>query len=162
MTEEMMVEENASPRVYEVGYLLLPSIPEEHIPENVSRLEALVAKHGGSKIADGKPELRTLAYEMEKAVGTRNEHFTSAYFGWMKFEVDPEGVLALKSELDKDVYILRFILIKTARDAHIPPKPREMKSEIAAEAPDAPVVAATPAVFSQEEIDKSIEELVVE
>jgi len=158
MTEEMNEGENSSSRVYEVGYLLLPSIPEEHIPEAVSRLETLVSKNSGTKIIDGKPELRSLAYKMEKVVGTRNEYFESAYFGWMKFEMNPEDVLKLKGELDKDSNILRFILIKTARDTHIPPKAHEIK-----QTESTPEVAQTVApTFSQEEIDKSIEELVVE
>jgi ribosomal protein S6 len=154
MTEENMKNESSSSRVYEVGYLMLPSIPEQKISEEVENIKSTIAKNGGSLIVEGAPELRTLAYEIEKHIGSRNERFDSAYFGWVKFEMGSEEVLVLEKFLDANPSIIRFLLIKTLRNAHIPPKPREMKPEVET---DEEVLAP---ISSQEDIDKSIEELV--
>jgi ribosomal protein S6 len=160
MTDEVMVEESSTQRVYEAGYLMLPSISEQQISEEVNKLKTAITHLSGSVIAEGSPELRTLAYEMEKMVGTKNERFGSAYFGWVKFEMAPVGVLSFKTDLDANPKILRFILIKTARNAHLPPKPREVG--VKGEAGDAATVALPNLVASQDDIDKSIDELVRE
>lgn len=160
-TNEVIREDDASQRVYEVGYLLLPSIPEEKISEEVSLIETAMKKHAGALIAQGEPTLQPLAYQMMKEVGTRNERFDTAYFGWVKFEMEPEGVLAFKGDLDGNSSVLRFILIKTSRDAHLP-RVIEEKEEGVVEKKASDALPKTTPSISEAEIDKSIEELVLE
>lgn len=157
MTDTFEGKEESALRVYEVGYLVLPSVPEEHIPEIVDRAKSFIAKGNGAIISDENPKLRPLAYEMVKHVGTRNEHFKTAYFGWIKFETTPEGVLEVKKAFDAMGEILRFILIKTTRE--IPVLPQEILEE--AEALES-IDEAVPTLSPQAEIDKSIDELVIE
>ena len=107
-------------RVYEVGYLLLPSIPEEKVPDEVSRITKFITDANGTIIKSGTPVLQPLAYEMEKHIATRNERFNDAYFGFVVFEGGPKIAISLKTELDATPSILRFLLIKTEREV-VPP-----------------------------------------
>ncbi len=113
--------EKGERRIYEVGYLLLPSIPEEHLAKEVSEIKKLISDAGGEFISEEDPKLRPLAYEMVKLVGTRNEKFRSAYFGWVKFETTAPEVLVLKEKFDSKESILRHLLVKTVReDTYVP------------------------------------------
>ena len=139
-------------KVYEVGYLLLPSIPEESISTEVSRLKETISKSGGNVKTEGTPEKRALAYEMTKNIAGKNEKFSSAYFGWIKFTAEPSGAVMIKKELDSLDTILRFILIKSEKEVTQTKKERR--------APEARVTETRK--LSEAEIDKSIDELIVE
>jgi ribosomal protein S6 len=49
-------------QVYEIGYLLVSSIPEEKVAGEVDALKAILSKKGAEFIGEEAPELRTLAY----------------------------------------------------------------------------------------------------
>ena len=154
----------ADVRVYEVGYLLLPSISEEQLPEYVSEIKKLINDAGGQLISEENPKFRHLAYEMTKLIGTRNERFTSAYFGWIKFEMTGENLLVVKSKLDAIQAILRYLAIKTVRENTFISQPAdvsEAKEEVTPESVltdlvDPQVVEVVPA----EELDKSIDAMI--
>lgn len=159
MTDSIELESGSDTlRVYEVGYLLLSSIPEEKVPDEVSRIKSFITTAGGKIISGESPELITLAYQMEKHIATRNERFDSAYFGSIAFELSPAGAVALKTELDGMESVLRFLIMKTVREVAVAPKkaPKEVVTEDSAEIVDEAVTA------SSEEIDKEIEGLVLE
>lgn len=143
-------------RVYEVGYLLLPSIPEEKVPDEVSHIIQFITDAKGTIITKGDPELQPIAYEMEKHIATRNERFNDAYFGFIVFEGTPELAVALKTKLDATEGVLRFLLIKTEREI-VPPvrKPKQVATE--AEATDK---SDSEGSESEEDLDSEIEELV--
>lgn len=142
-------------RVYEVGYLLLPSIPEEKVPDEVSHITKFITDAKGTIIKSGEPMIQPLAYEMEKLVGTRNERFNDAYFGFVVFEGSPELAITLKTELDATQGVLRFLLIKTERDAVAPVrKPKQVAEAIEADE------SVSEGSESIKELDKEIEELV--
>ena len=123
MTDSNPVESGSDTlRVYEVGYLLLSSIPEEKVPDEVSRIKASIESRGGTIISGENPELRTLAYTMEKHIGTRNERFTSAYFGFVAFEITAAEAVVVKKEIDSLESVLRFLMIKTTREIALAPK----------------------------------------
>src|SRR3989344_390985 len=144
-------------RMYEVGYLILPSVPEENIPEKVSNIKNLVTKDGGKILSEGYPEMRELAYEMTKNVNAKNEHFESAYFGWMKFECTPSVFLEMKKSLDLMVDVLRYILIKAGKEV-----PVVVKSALREGGEKAEAHKGEDATTTTAEIDKSIDELVAE
>lgn len=149
-------------KVYEIGYLLAPLIAEEHVPAEVSKIKSLIESHGGNFISEESPKMRPLAYAMRKAVDGARHKFDKAYFGWIKFETTPEEVLKVKVSLDANSNIVRFLLINTVREnTLIAPKPVYMeKAKEGTKEEGEAVVAETPA--SPEEIDRSIEELVIE
>jgi ribosomal protein S6 len=149
MTDENIENREDSLRVYEVGYLLLPSIPEEKLAEHVATLKKFVADGSGKLISEENPQSRPLAYEMVKSIGTRNEKFNSAYFGWMKFELPAESIAPLQEQLTAHEAVLRFLLIKTTREATY--VPRRIEQEVSSEESETPEV-----------LDKKIDELVQE
>ena len=103
-------------RVYEVGYLLAPTIPGEEVPAVYGNLKELVISLSGVAIADEMPRQINLAYPMVKVIQNVSNKFDTAYFGWLKFEMDPAQVLELKKKLDLDLKIIRFLLIKTVKE----------------------------------------------
>lgn len=149
-----------SKRVYEVGYLLLPSIPEEHIPEQVTKLKEVIENAGGVSLSEEDPKLRPLAYEMVKHIGTENVRFNTAYFGSIKFEVVAGELPSIKTKLDAVDSMLRALIVKIPRDmAHVS-RPVFVK-EAVEEVPvvDEEIVLSAEPV-SQDELDKSIDALI--
>lgn len=163
MTETVMNDNERENRIYEVGYLLLPSIPEEQLEVKVSEIKETISNLGGQFISEEDPSLRPLAYEMVKLVGTRNERYKTAYFGWVKFELEAAQAIALKTALDANASILRYLTIKTVREDTYVPRDTASHEESGVEEnlsdealPVADVVLDAPA----EDLDKSIDALV--
>lgn len=102
--------------VYELGFLILPSIPEDKLSETVSLIKKIIAKHDGSEIDGEEPIKQDLAYSMSKTVGASRYVLSEAYFGWIKFEALPAKVLLIKSDVEKMNEVLRFLLVKTPRE----------------------------------------------
>lgn len=106
-------------RVYELGFLLVPSITEGELSSSVDALKAHITKQEGTVLSDGLPEFIDLAYQMEKDVSGKKVKWTQGYFGWIKFEVAPDALAALKKALDADQTLIRYLLIKTTADNSI-------------------------------------------
>ena len=156
--EENLMDEGVDPRVYELGYLLAPTISGEEVPALYGNLKELVASFGGAPITDEMPRMTALAYSMDKVVSNIRNKFNNAYFGWMKFSMTPEKVLELKKKLDLSPDLIRFLILKTVKENTIAArrfvgrdathrKIPSMHTEIVEE--------ATP--INKEEIDKEID-----
>ncbi|MCI5051285.1 MAG: 30S ribosomal protein S6 [Candidatus Pacebacteria bacterium] len=104
------------PRVYELGYLLMPSVNEGDLGNERDALVALITKHKGIVISEGQPALIDLAYEMTKVINNKKHTYTQAYFGWIKFDVTPDVVEALTEEVESGASLIRSIMIKTERE----------------------------------------------
>jgi ribosomal protein S6 len=149
-------------KVYEVGYLILPSVPEEQIPDKASQIRDVILKANGSVISEETPKLRDLAYEMVKNVSNSgNASFQTGYFGWIKFEEGPEAATTLKTAMDGMESVLRFIIIKTVREDTFVTKTSVDDEGENDDTPDLVSDTATSKV-KNEEIDKSIDALVSE
>ncbi len=109
-------EDRGETVVYEIGYLVLPSIPEENVSNVVDSIKKIVEKNSGKEIDSEAPHKRNLAYPMSKVVGASKYVATDAYVGWIKFEVEPEKIGDIKSEVEALNEILRFLLIKAPRE----------------------------------------------
>ena len=154
------VKEDTDSRVYELGYLLVPSISPEDVPVNYGNIKELVSSLGGEIISDEIPRSITLAYSMIKVISNIRNKFTTAYFGWVKFIVDTQKVLELKKKLDLDPSIIRFLILKTVKENTIASKrfirgdmlhrrPLVKKTEIEVSVP-----------INKEELDKEIDALI--
>ncbi len=110
------ISERSDSKVYEIGYILLSSIPEEKVSSEVESLKALLAKHKATIIAEGQPQLTTLAYTMVKKIGSVNRRFNQGYFGWIKYEAPVESANALNKAVQETEEVLRHILINTVRE----------------------------------------------
>lgn len=157
--------------IYEISYLIASSVPEEKIVEDGNVLRQIVTDAGAAVIAEEASHRERLAYEMrKKTVSGSYEKYNEGYFGWIKFEVAPDKVEAIKKAFEKHESVLRVLLLGTVReDTYLGKRasqiaasfttrneiavPRdEGKSEAKKETPIAPA--------SIEEMDKSIDEMV--
>jgi ribosomal protein S6 len=112
-----MQKEDIDVRVYELGYWLVPTISEDEIGNQVTELKNKLKNFGaGEIIAEESAYLREIAYQMCKVINNQNNYFTEGYFGWIKLELDPSKVLALKADLEVDPTIIRFMIIKTVKE----------------------------------------------
>lgn len=148
-------------RIYEVGYLLLPTTPEADVPREVTALKDILDQEKAAIIAEEFPKSRPLAYLMRKHIGGAYQTFTHGYFGWVKFEAAGNAVTKIEAALRRHHALLRFLLLKTVREntmsGNRPPRqdgPRLKRDIPTAAAPSAPV--------SEAELDKSIEKLIAE
>ncbi|MFH0846406.1 MAG: 30S ribosomal protein S6 [Patescibacteria group bacterium] len=106
--------------VYEIGYLLVSSVSKEEALAEVSKIKDILAKQETVFLSGDEPKLIELAYPMSKTVDTNKKIYEDAYFGWLKFEADPEALIELKKQFDNYTKILRYLLIKTtAKDSFI-------------------------------------------
>ena len=149
--------------VYELGYLLAPTIAEEQLPGEVQNIKSVLDKFEVVTITEDFPKLRPLAYTMVKATTGQRNKFDKAYFGWIKFEASSNAIPLIKTELDKNGHIVRSLVIGTVREStlatqRVPFRPgaegdkAKKPDELAADQPKA----------TQEELDKSIDSLIVE
>lgn len=169
----LMTEENTQDTqdavVYELGYHVLPTVPADALESEVATIRSAIEKHGGNFIAEGTPEMMTLAYPMYVNNGGKNTTYTQAYFGWMKFELTPEAVAALKEAYTANAQILRFTIFKTVKeetraqmqvaDAGVL-REVETRGTIEKRQTDVTQEKQEKGEVSEEAIDKSIDELV--
>lgn len=173
--KSMSVSENASEnkgengissksdaRVYELGYLLVPSIKEEDLTIHYGNIKEMVTSFGGEVIADEMPKMLPLAYTMEKVVSNIRHKHNSAYFGWTKFYMDGGKVAEMKAKLDLDPNIVRFLLIKTVKENTVASK-RFMREDRGVRRPlqkkDKDSSEPVPEI-NKEEVDKEIDAMV--
>jgi ribosomal protein S6 len=153
-------------QVYEIGFHILPTVPEEKLPEVVLKIKDSVTANGGEIITEDFPKMKVLAYEIKKRIETKYSTFNKAYFGWVKFETVPVSVGKIKTETESNQDILRFIIIKTVREntIHTPKSPVIARSVNTEEIkiPGQTQVPAEKTEVSEAEIDKSIDELVID
>ena len=88
-------------RIYEVGYLLVPTLSEENVPGVYSGLKDLVVGFGGEIISDEMPKMIPIAYSMLKVVQNVRNKFNTAYFGWIKFEISADKISEIKKKLEE-------------------------------------------------------------
>jgi ribosomal protein S6 len=108
--------ETLEPRVYEIGFLMSPVVRDEDLTARYDELKASLAQLGATFISEGYPEFIDLAYEMSKVIDNKRVRFNQGYFGWVKIELDPAQMTALKELLDKNILLIRYLLISTTRE----------------------------------------------
>ena len=151
---------DATERVYELGYLFVPTISEDEVPVIFGNLKELITTSGGVPISEEMPKLIQLAYTMSKVVDNIRHKFDTAYFGWLKFTMSTEAVLELKKKLDLDPKLIRFLILKTVKENTVASK-RFIRSD-AHRRPKVQKegVEETAVPINKEEIDKEIDAMI--
>ncbi|MBI2108901.1 MAG: 30S ribosomal protein S6 [Parcubacteria group bacterium] len=162
--EANITNDGTDPQLYELGYHFLPTLTEESLPEEVGKLKDFVEKRKGMVVSDQMPRPITLAYSIPKMIEEKRKYFDTALFGWIKFKMPSIDAVALEKELRHNKNILRFILIKTTEEKAVPLKKmiflkdkRPIRTKKPSEKKKEPEK-----VLSEAELDKTIEELMVE
>ncbi|OGI67937.1 hypothetical protein A2738_03765 [Candidatus Nomurabacteria bacterium RIFCSPHIGHO2_01_FULL_42_15] len=154
------VLEEGNSQVYELGYLLVPTIKEEDMPISYGNLKELVSSFRGAVIADEMPKMINLSYTMSKVISNVRNKFSTAYFGWVKFTMDSQKVLELKKNLDLDPNFIRFLILKTVKENTIAAK-RFIRGDIYKKPKTKKTAENETALpINKEEIDKEIEALI--
>ena len=146
-------------QIYEIGYHILPTVAEDKLPEEVGKVQSLISSRGGNIITEEFPQLRALAYDISKRTETKYSKYSKAYFGWIKFEIGPDMIIGVDNGLNENPNVLRYLIIKTVRENTMttPKIVREKK-----EAKDGEKSEQEEKIeVSEEEIDKSIDDLVI-
>ena len=161
---EAHTSEESEPQLYELGYHFLPTLTEETIPEEVGKLKDRIEKHGGIAVSDQMPRMLTLAYSISKVISEKRKYFDTALFGWIKFRMTPAGILEFEKELRQNKNILRFILMKTTQEKAMSPKKMVFLKQKRAPRLKRPLEKKKEPtkVLSEAELDKAVEELIVE
>jgi ribosomal protein S6 len=158
--EDKNETQSTDSRVYELGYLLTPSISEENLPITYGNLRELVMSFKGEIISDEMPKMIPLAYVMSKIIANTRYKFNTAHFGWIKFIMDSENVPELKKKVDLDQNLIRFLILKIVKENTIAAK-RFVRGEMHRK----PRIEKsgeneTVAPINKEEIDKEIDALI--
>ena len=100
---------------YELAYHILPTVAEGEVTGVTDELKAFVTKAGGTIIGEEAAERFELAYEIDKYLEGRYRKFTSAYFGWIRFELTPAALNLLTESIDEHKQLLRFLLVRLTK-----------------------------------------------
>lgn len=100
---------------YEFAFHILPTVAEGEVPGVLESLKAHIIKVGGTITSEEAPERFDLAYDIVKYLEGKNRKFSSAYFGWVRFELDAAALASLTEEIDGVKELLRYIMIKLTK-----------------------------------------------
>ncbi len=156
--DEMTQTEGSERNVYELGFLLVPSITEAGLAEAFGAVKELILAKGALAISEEFPKLITLAYTMDKTINNKIERFNEGYFGWIKFELDGSEISSLDAILRLRDDVIRHLLTSTVRENTIASK-RVIGVRRRPSGKDAVSKDGSPEM-SKEEIDREIEALV--
>lgn len=113
---EADADKGQEPRVYEIGYHFLPTLSEEEVQTAVKDLMNFLQKEGANFVGEKLPQKIDLAYEIEKRINGTLTDFSSAYFGWVAFEIAPEKASLIKQFMDTNQSVLRYLIVSTSKD----------------------------------------------
>ncbi|MDD3663256.1 MAG: 30S ribosomal protein S6 [Candidatus Pacebacteria bacterium] len=147
--------------VYEVGYIMIPTIAEENLGAEVTALKDSLTKFGAVFISEEYPRSLELAYEMSRSINNKKQKFSNGYFGWIKFECTTTEARSIKDLLDKDEKLVRYLLIKTVRENTISPK-RSYGKQDGSKRKVGQKKEENAELIDEEVIDKEIDALVLE
>jgi small subunit ribosomal protein S6 len=118
MSEDKMPAAEANS--YELAFHVLPTVAEGEVATVFESLKDAITKHGGTVTNEEAPARIDLAYEIVKYLEGRNRKFTSAYFGWVRFEAPAEAIDEITEALEHTKELLRHLLVKLtkAEEAH--------------------------------------------
>lgn len=100
---------------YELAFHVLPTVAEGEVATVFQVLKDIITKHGSEITIEEAPVRFELAYEIVKYLEGRNRKFNSAYFGWVRFKVEPAAIEAIKEDTEGVKELLRHLLIKLTK-----------------------------------------------
>jgi len=110
MDKENMPETDAAH--YELAFHVLPTVAEGEVVDVFSTIKQLIEQAGGSVTSEEEPARFELAYEIIKHLEGRNRKFTSAYFGWVRFTIEPAKLAEVTEAVEGINQLLRHLLIR--------------------------------------------------
>lgn len=166
--EKQKKEKVDNMNIYELSYILLPSLAESEISSSVDSLKRNISELDGAFVSSEDPVLIDLAYSMVKVTPTSRAKVDSGYFGWMKFELSVSEVEKIKIKLDETAEVVRYLLIKTVRENTLLNGKMKFHKEERKKDEELPLIENGAVELpeevkesSSEDLDKSIDDLVI-
>jgi ribosomal protein S6 len=150
---------NESSKLYELGFHIVGTIDSNKVASVIDEIKSLITTHHGDIVREGEVREITLAYTMVKHIAGVNKKYNQTFFDWIKFTMNTDDVANLKSAVDSNERILRFILVKTVNDdEHSTSKMVEIE-DVEEEVSEKEVVEEVKEEVSEKEV---VEEKIVE
>ncbi|MEN9604364.1 MAG: hypothetical protein RJB39_49 [Candidatus Parcubacteria bacterium] len=103
-------------KVYELGIHLLPTLSEADVQIEFSKIKSQIEKANGEFISESAPRLFSLAYEIPKTIKAQKKWYETAYFGWVKFELEAKALAAIEKYVKELDSTLRYVFVKTVAE----------------------------------------------
>lgn len=103
-------------RIYELAFHLDPDLSESEAKKAYGGYKDLISENG-TVVAEGEPEKIQLAYTISRNENAGRRDFTSAYFCWIAYEAMGAGHEAVADAARMDKRIVRFLDIRTDKEA---------------------------------------------
>ena len=113
MSKETMPAADAAQ--YELAFHVLPTVAEGEVADVFTSLKTAIEQAGGTITLEEAPARFELAYEIIKLLEGRNRKFTSAYFGWVRFTLEPAQLEELMEEVEGTPQLLRHLVIRLTK-----------------------------------------------
>ena len=112
---EAAVENERELAAYELAFHVLPTIAEGEVTAVFDKIKAEITKMGGELTSEEAPARFDLAFEIAQFLEGRNRKFTSAYFGWVRFNIEPNKIAEVTEMVDGTKELLRHLLIRLSK-----------------------------------------------
>jgi ribosomal protein S6 len=103
-------------RVYELGFHLDGELPQEEVKKAYQGMRDRITAVG-TVVAEGEPTKVPLAYTISRQETTGRRDFDSAFFCWIAYEADGAGHDDLLEFVKSQSSIIRYLDIRTTKDA---------------------------------------------
>jgi ribosomal protein S6 len=113
MSKETMPAADAAH--YELAFHVLPTVAEGEVADVFASLQSVIEKAGGTITSKEEPKRFELAYEIIKLLEGRNRKFTSAYFGWIRFTLEPAQLEEIVESVEGTQQLLRHLVIRLTK-----------------------------------------------
>jgi ribosomal protein S6 len=100
---------------YELAFHILPTIAEGEVKAVFDTIKANITKLGGIITIEEAPARFDLAYEIAQYLEGKNRKFKSAYFGWVRFELEANKIAEVTEAVEATKEILRHLLIRLTK-----------------------------------------------
>jgi ribosomal protein S6 len=105
-----------SVRMYEIGYVVAPTVPEDEVANIASDLQSAITDVDGEVLASQVPEARDLAYTMEATTSAGEREFERGQFGWVQFSVDTSDLSKIESVVEDETDVMRALTVKITEE----------------------------------------------
>ncbi|MBC7981477.1 30S ribosomal protein S6 [Candidatus Parcubacteria bacterium] len=103
-------------KVYELGIHLLPTLSEADVQIEFSKIKSNIEKLEGEIISESAPRMFKLAYEIPKTIKAQKKWYETAFFGWVKFELEASKLATFEKFVKELEETLRYLIVKTVRE----------------------------------------------
>jgi ribosomal protein S6 len=99
-------------QAYELAFHVLPTVAEGEVAAVFDRIKSIITSAGGELTLEEAPARFDLAYEIVKFLEGRNRKFSSAYFGWVRFNAEASKIAEITEAVEGTKELLRHLLIR--------------------------------------------------